>query len=225
MKLSELATQSGVSKTTLKHWIRVGIMPTGYLRNRTTAVYEQRHVDRALLIKLMRDDFRAPVEQIHRLTSIIDANDTPTLEVMRACQAFALGVTEDSATGPEFEPFRERVYEMMRRRGWRGYPGAAEQALAQAMRFASAVGLDYDVDELMEYADALEPLATRNIVALGPTGSPDQVALRTLMAVNARARQLVAISGLAHAAASIRAAIDRGDAPPDLALPPAAPRG
>ena len=39
MKLSRLAELSGVSTTTLKHWIRVGIMPAGRLRNVTTAVY------------------------------------------------------------------------------------------------------------------------------------------------------------------------------------------
>jgi len=223
MKLSELAAESGVSTSTLKHWIRVGILPAGQLRNQTTAAYEQRHVDRALLIVLLRDDFTASIAEIRALTSFIDADGTTTLDVMRACQAFALGIAEGSTAGPEFEPFRERTYELMRRRGWRGYPSAAEQALAHALWQASAVGLDYDVDELMEYADALEPLAGRNIAALGPTGSPDQIARRMLTAVNARARQLVAVSSLAHAAASIQAAVDRGEAPPHLALPPAAP--
>ncbi|UJP09266.1 hypothetical protein L2X99_12565 [Microbacterium sp. KUDC0406] len=73
----------------------------------------------------------------------------------------------------------------------------------------------------MAYADALEPLADRNVTALGPTGSADQIARRMLVAINARARQLVAVSSLAHAAVSIRAAIACGDAPEDLARPPA----
>jgi len=222
MKLSELAVESGVNTSTLKHWIRVGILPGGQLRNKTTAVYGQQHVDRALLIRLLRDDFHASVASIRSLTSFIDAEGTTVLEVMRACQAFALGITEGSTSGPEFDEFRERTYELMRRRGWRGYPSAAEQALTHALWQASAVGIDYDVDELMEYADALEPLAGRNVAALGPGGSPDQIARRMLTAVNARARQLVAVSSLAHAAASIQAAVDRGEAPADLALPPPA---
>ena len=146
-----------------------------------------------------------------------------TLDVMNACQAFALGVPEESVSDPDYEIYRERTYELMRRRDWRGYPGAAEQGLAHALAQASAVGLAYDVDELMAYADALEPLAAPNVAALQPDGSPDVVARRMLLAINARARQLVAVSSLAHAAIAIRSAIERGVAPPDLAMPPPAP--
>lgn len=222
VKLSELAVQSGVSTTTLKHWIRVGIMPAGQLRNRTTAVYEQRHVDRARLIAVMRDSYNASTAAIRSLTELIDTDGVATLDVMNACQAFALGTPEGVGTDPDYGLYRERTYELMRRRDWRGYPGAAERGLAHALAQAAAVGLAYDVDELMEYADALEPLASRNIAALRPEGSPDEVARRMLLAVDARARQLVAVSSLAHAAASIRLAIDRGVAPPDLAKPPPA---
>ncbi|MGO1849906.1 MerR family transcriptional regulator, partial [Microbacterium sp.] len=91
MKLSELAVQSGVSTTTLKHWIRVGILPAGRLRNRTTAVYEQRHVDRARLIAVMRDSYHASTAAIRSLTELIDTDGVATLDVMNACQAFALG--------------------------------------------------------------------------------------------------------------------------------------
>jgi DNA-binding transcriptional MerR regulator len=221
MKLSRLAELSGVSTTTLKHWIRVGIMPAGRLRNITTAVYEQRHVDRARLILVLRDVYSASTASIRTLTDLIDTPGVLTLEVMNACQAFALGVPEDVASDPAYDEFRERTHELMRRRDWRGYPGAAERGLTFALAQASEVGLDYGVDELMEYADALEPLAGRNVAALGPDGSPDEVARRMLLAVNARARQLVAVNSLAHAAASVRSAIDAGRAPDDIAKPPA----
>lgn len=224
MKLSELSAQSGVSTTTLKHWMRVGILPAGTLRNRTTAIYEQSHVDRALLIAVMRDSYAASTAAIRALTDLIDSDGVSTLEVMNACQSFALGTPRGSETDPGLAAYRERTYELMRRRDWRGYPGAAERGLAHALAQAAEVGLDYDVDELMRYADALEPFAGRNIAALQPDGSPDVVARRMLLAVNARARQLVAVSSLAHAAMSIRTAIERGVAPPDLAKPPAAER-
>ncbi|UNK70573.1 MerR family transcriptional regulator [Microbacterium sp. H1-D42] len=223
MKLSELADQSATSTTTLKHWIRVGILPPGELKNTTTAIYDQRHVDRAKLILVLRDVYEASTTAIRALTDLIDTEGTTTLDVMNACQTFALGTPEDLASDPSYVEFSERTHELMRRRDWRGYPGAAERGLTHALAQAAEVGLDYDVETLMEYADALEPMAGRNVAALGPTGSPDEVARRMLLAVNARARQLVAVSSLAHAAASVRSAIERGVAPPDLAMPPAAP--
>ncbi|HWU27755.1 MAG TPA: MerR family transcriptional regulator, partial [Microbacterium sp.] len=184
VKLSRLAATSGVSTTTIKHWIRVGIMPAGRLKNATTAVYEQRHVDRARLILVMRDVYGASIAAIRSLTELIDTPGILTLDVMNACQAFALGVPEGIADDPAYAEFRERTYELMRRRDWRGYPGAAERGLTFALAQASEVGLDYDVEELMEYADALEPLAGRNVAALGPEGSADEVARRMLLAVN-----------------------------------------
>ena len=220
MKLSELAESSGASASTLKHWIRVGVLPAGRLKNKTTAVYEQSHLDRALLIRTMREDHGASLDEVRTITELIDDAATPTIEVMNACQAFIWGIPADVATDPSYEPFRQRTHELMRRRGWRGYPGAAERGLAHALAVASEVGLDYDVDVLMDYADAVEPLASNHIAALGP-GSADVIARRMLAVVTARARQLLAISNLAHAAASVRAAIDRGDLPPQAAMPPA----
>jgi DNA-binding transcriptional MerR regulator len=221
VKLRQLVERSGVGSTTLKHWIRVGILPAGQLRNPTTAIYEQRHLDRVRLILVLRDVYRASIAEIRSLTDVIDDEGVSTLDVMNACQAFSLGVPDSVATDPDLAEHRERTFELMRRRDWRGYPGAAERGLTFALSQAAAVGLDYDVDELMDYADALEDLAVRNVGALGPTGSPDEVARRMLLAINARARQLVAFNSLAHAAASIRLAIERGDAPADLAMPPA----
>lgn len=219
MKLSELAESSGASASTLKHWIRVGVLPAGKLRNQTTAVYEQQHLDRALLVRAMREDHGASIEEIRRITSLIDGG-APTVEVMNACQAFIWGTPDDVTTDPAYEPYRRRTHELMRRREWRGYPGAAERGMAHALAMAAEAGMDYDVDTLMAYADAIEPLAARHVAALGP-GSADVIARRMLVVVNARAKQLLAISNLAHAAASLRAAVERGDVPPGIAMPPA----
>lgn len=220
MKLSELAETSGASASTLKHWIRVGILPAGRLRNQTTAIYDQPHLDRALLIRTMREDHGASIDEVRAITSLIDEG-AAVVEVMNACQAFIWGTPADVATDPAYEPYRQRTHELMRRRGWRGYPGAAERGMAHALAVASEVGLDYDVDVLMEYADAVEPLANRHVAALGP-GSADVIARRMLLVVTARARQLLAISNLAHAAASLRAATERGDLPAGVAMPPPA---
>lgn len=222
MKLSALAKSSGVKTTTLKHWIRVGILPAGDLKNATTAVYGQRHIDRVKLILVMRDVYDASTAEIRALTELIDADGATTLEVMNACQEFALGVPRDIASDRDYDEYRERTHELMRRRDWRGYPGAAERGLTFALARAAEVGLDYDVETLMRHADALEPLAGQHVEALKPDGTPDQVATRLLLAVNARARQLVAVSSLAHAAASVRSAIERGAAPADIAMPPPA---
>lgn len=210
MKLSRLAQLSGVSTTTIKHWIRVGIMPAGHKRNATSAVYGERHLGRARLLLVLRDVYGASVASIRSLTDVLDKPDVLTSEVLAACQSFAFGASDEYETEERLDEFRERTHRLMRRRDWRGYPGAAERGLTLALAQAAEVGVDYDDDELMEYADVLEPLAVRNIAALAPYDCPEGVARRMLLAVNARARQLVALSSLAHTAVSIRAVGDRG---------------
>jgi len=222
MKLSALAERTGVGTTTLKHWIRVRILPAGVLKNATTAEYSTRHVNRVQLILVMRDMYGASTAAIRALTDLIDSGEVSVLHVMNACQDFAVGVPRDLASDPAYDEYRERTHELMRQRDWRGYPGSAERGLTVALAQAAKVGLDYDVETLMQYADALEPLAQQHVQELGPDGTPDVVATRMLLAINARARQLVAVSSLAYAATSVRLAIEHGVAPADVAKPPPA---
>jgi len=202
MKFSELARRTGASTASLKFWMREGILPAGELRNQTTAVYTQRHVERVGLIQILREEFDASIGRIHDLTALIDSPESSLLDVMEACQVIATGMVippdVDAAQAELIARLRERM-------GWSHYNSVAASALAHALAGSARVGYPYDLDDLVLYGQALEPIATADIGSIQPEGTPDAVARNLLVAAAAQNRVLVAVNQLAHTAAAIRA--------------------
>jgi AcrR family transcriptional regulator len=54
MKISELAQQSGVSRHSIHHYLRLGLLPEPQHKNKTMAYYGQKHLERLQLIKHLR---------------------------------------------------------------------------------------------------------------------------------------------------------------------------
>ena len=200
MKLADLAQRTGASTAALKFWIREGLLPPGELRNQTTAVYGERHVDRVALIQTMRSEFDAPIAQIREIAAMIDAPGTDPLEVMQACQLIATGLRD--VDGIE-EKYLEQVDEMIRRAGWPEIRSIAARALAGALAASAGVGFAYDTDQLVQYAGALDPLAQRDIGAIHPDAGLDVLARALLVASAAQNRVFAAMNQLAHTSIAV----------------------
>lgn len=200
MKLAELARRTGASTAAVKFWIREGLLPPGELRNQTTAVYGDAHVERIALIQTMRAEFDASTVQIRELTALIDLPAADPLEVMQACQLIATGLRD--ADGIE-ENFLEQVDEMIRRAGWPEIRSIAARALAGALAASARVGFVYDTDQLVQYAAALDPLARRDIGAIHPEATLDVLARNLLVASAAQNRMFAAMNQLAHTSIAV----------------------
>lgn len=203
MKLSQLARRTGASTASIKFWIRSGILPAGELRNQTTAVYEEHHVERIALIQTLRSDFDASTEGMHALTDLVDDPGATLLDIMEACQVLATGMVV--STEPDDEQ-SALIGELQERMGWLRFDSVASSALARALAGSARAGYAYDLDDLMHYAQALEPIATADIGSIHPEGTRDVVARNVLVAAAAQHRVLVAMNQLAHTAAAIRTA-------------------
>lgn len=203
MKLSQLADRSGASTASIKFWIRSGILPPGELRNQTTAVYGERHIERIALIQTLRSEFDASTEGIRALTDLIDAPDAMLLDIMQACQVLATGMVV--AVEPEHAQ-SALIGQLQERMGWLRFDSLASSALAGALADSARVGYAYDLDDLVHYAEVLEPIAVADIGSIHPEGTPDVVARNVLVAAAAQHRVLVAMNQLAHTATAIRAA-------------------
>lgn len=203
MKLGELARETGASTASIKYWIREGILPPGRLRNQTTAVYDQHHVERIALIQVLRTEFDASLDRIRVLTALIDDPEASLLDVMEACQVLAAGM---AVARERDETQAALIAELHERMGWLRFDSVASSALARALADSARVGYPYDIDDLLHYAAALEPIATADIGSIQPEGTPDAVARNVLVASAAQHRVLVAMNQLAHTAAAIRTA-------------------
>ncbi|REJ05720.1 MerR family transcriptional regulator [Microbacterium bovistercoris] len=202
MKLSELARETGATTASLKFWMREGVLPAGELRNQTTAVYGQRHLDRVALIQTLRSEFDASIAGIRGLTSLIDRPDAVPLDVMEACQVIATGL----AIGEVHDEYAELIGELHDRVGWIRFDSLAAGVLAHALAASARVGYPYSLAALEQYARMLDPIAESDIGAIQPEGTLDVMARNLLVAAAAQNRVLIAMNQLAHTAAAVRRA-------------------
>lgn len=200
MKLAELARRSGASTAAIKFWIREGLLPAGALRNQTTAIYSEAHVERITLIQTMRQEFSASIAETRALTALIDGPEPDALEVMQACQLIATGLRDVDGID---ERYLTQVDEMIRRTGWPEIRSIAARALAGSLEASARVGFEYDTDQLVQYAGALDPLARRDIGAIRPEASLDVLAQRLLVASAAQNRMFAAMNQLAHTSIAV----------------------
>lgn len=72
MKISELSARSGVPTSSIKLYLREGLLPAGTATAANQAEYGDGHLERLALIRALREVARLPLEQIARVTAELD---------------------------------------------------------------------------------------------------------------------------------------------------------
>ena len=72
MRLAELSRRSGVPRSTIKFYLREGMLPAGEARARNQAVYGPRHVERLALIGVLREVTGLSLDVIARVAKELD---------------------------------------------------------------------------------------------------------------------------------------------------------
>ena len=125
MRLAELSRRSGVPRSTIKFYIREGILPSGDPQGRNQATYGARHLERLQLVRALREVAGLPLDVISRVASELDrslaqgweSGADPVGEALRAIYAPAARERspEDQA---ELEKLRAEVREFLRGLTW-----------------------------------------------------------------------------------------------------------
>jgi DNA-binding transcriptional MerR regulator len=72
MRLAELVRLSGVPRSTIKFYIRSGLLPAGEPKGRNQALYGARHLERLELIRALREVAGLPLDVITRVAKQLD---------------------------------------------------------------------------------------------------------------------------------------------------------
>jgi DNA-binding transcriptional MerR regulator len=72
MRLAELVRRSGVPRSTIKFYIRAGLLPAGEPKGRNQALYGARHLERLELIRALREVAGLPLDVITRVAQQLD---------------------------------------------------------------------------------------------------------------------------------------------------------
>ncbi len=72
MRLAELSTRSGVPRSSIKLYIREGLLPAGTAQARNQAEYGPQHLERLALIRALREVAGLSLDVIRRVTAELD---------------------------------------------------------------------------------------------------------------------------------------------------------
>jgi DNA-binding transcriptional MerR regulator len=164
MRLAELSRRSGATRSTIKFYLREGLLPAGEPTGRNQALYGERHLERLALIRALREVAGLPLEVVARVTAELDrvlargwdAGADPIGEALRAI--YSPPPRERSpADQVELEKLRAEVLEFLRGLPWtldderHYFADELADALLQVRRYLAP---DYPVAALALYAEA-----------------------------------------------------------------------
>ncbi|WP_168627094.1 MerR family transcriptional regulator [Cryobacterium sp. BB307] len=163
MRISEAADRARVSQTTLKYYIREGLVHEGARIATNQTVYDESHVKRAKLVRALLETGGLSVAEAGRVLAAVDEHPDAPAYAFEAAQ-HAMGAAHRDAGSSSS---RERVTELAKSSGW-GYsdqnPGIA--MAARVLDGFDSIDFALPDDFLASYAAAAERLAKADILAL-----------------------------------------------------------
>lgn len=161
MRISDLSRSSGVPIPTIKFYLREGLLPSGTPTGRNQARYDERHLRRLRLVRVL---VGVGALSVARTREVLRAVDDPAVPVheMLAIAHTALGpppgAPADAGTRVETDAFLETL-------GWQVAPASpARDELATALDALRALGWDVTAAGVFRrYAVAIDPVAAAEV--------------------------------------------------------------
>jgi DNA-binding transcriptional MerR regulator len=166
MRIAELSRRTGVPVPTIKYYLREGLLPAGELTSPNQARYDERHVQRLHLVRVLLDVGRLPIATIRQLLTALDQPDPDVHRVLG--KALPSAVAGRDSVDPEVvQAARVRVDKLADERGWQvGADAPARQVAAEVLAAFEQVGADVGV-LLEQYADVAETIAEHDLAFVG----------------------------------------------------------
>jgi DNA-binding transcriptional MerR regulator len=165
--VSELAERSRTPLSSIKFYLREGLLPAGDLEASHRAFYGELHVRRLDLIRVLRDVAGLTVPAIRDIFTLLDGEGGRDLSSVIARVIDALGRRESLATGRDAVAARREVFDLLHGRGVRVRRNAkAVVDLADALvGLRRTLGSEVPVEAIIPYLDAMCALAEKDFEA------------------------------------------------------------
>ncbi|MHC5902768.1 MerR family transcriptional regulator [Streptomyces sp. S6] len=180
MRMSELSRRSGVSVTTIKYYLREGLLPPGRQTSATQAEYDETHLRRLRLIRALTGVRGLPVSTARQ---VIDAVGEHAGEphVLLGLALGAISLTGEPEQQAEPEGAAE-VDALIAELGWDVHAGAPARAtLAETLVSLRSLGAPVDHGALLSYARLAERTAVVDMDQLDGLDDPLETAERALL--------------------------------------------
>lgn len=158
MRLAELSQRAGIPRSTIKFYLREGLLPAGAVHAKNQASYGSQHVERLALIRALREVAGLPLEAVGRVTAELDRGwkGDPIGAAMRAMHTLP-GRTSAPEDAAELRRLTAEVREFMRALPWTldDAEGAyyADEIAAALLLVRRHLYPDYPIDALARHAE------------------------------------------------------------------------
>ncbi|MDT0464208.1 MerR family transcriptional regulator [Streptomyces gibsoniae] len=205
MRLSELSRRSGVSVTTIKYYLREGLLPPGRQLSATQAEYDDDHLRRLRLIRALTGPRGLSVSITRDLLGALEEH-TGDIHVLLGLALGAIGpVGEPEGDAPEGSPERGEVDRLVDELGWAVHAGApARTTLAETLASLRGLGVPLDWRVLLPYARLAERTAALDFDQLEGIDDSLEVMERALLLTVLLEPALLALRRLAQENESAR---------------------
>jgi DNA-binding transcriptional MerR regulator len=158
----------------VKFYFREGLMPPGRSTSRTSALYDQVHLDRLRLLRVLREVGDVPISKLKEITAVLDAPGSSTLEVL-ATGVDRLSSPPHETDMPEHHSARQMADAIVEEAGWVCVrPDAPERArLAALLDVVMAFGThEHGMDVLRHYVRAADQIGKADVGNLDADQTP-----------------------------------------------------
>ncbi|MBT2498369.1 MerR family transcriptional regulator [Agromyces sp. ISL-38] len=175
MKISEVSRRTGVTATTMKYYLRAGLVHSGERVGSNQTAYDDSHVQRVRLVRALIETGGLSIAATKQVLSTLDSDETSLAHTFEAAQ-HALGVGGASSGSAEPGALR-RISELATAHGWKTTvenPGF--DVAARALDAFSTIGFAPSDEFLDAYASAATTIARADLRALTTRDRPELVA-------------------------------------------------
>jgi DNA-binding transcriptional MerR regulator len=207
VRIAELSDRSGVPVPTIKYYLRKGLLPPGESLRANQSRYDEGHLRRLRLIRVLIDVGRLPVAAIRELFTDLDRPD-PDLHHALGRALKSAGDAEPPAAD-DVAAAEAEVDALLRRRDWEVSEVApARRRVAEVIVALRRLGVDRLVDMIDEYAAAVERIAELDL-GLVRDSDPETAVYRAVVGTILGDALIAGLRRLAQESTSARLFQDR----------------
>ncbi|MFI5557007.1 MerR family transcriptional regulator [Streptomyces sp. NPDC051738] len=178
MRISELSRRSGVAVTTIKYYLREGLLQPGQQTAATQAEYDEHHLRRLKLIRALTGVRGLSVSTTREVLDALAEHTDDTHRVL----GLTLGSLAPAGKPADQADEAGEVDALVEELGWDVHQAApARGTLADTLSSLRSLGVPIDWRVLLPYARLAERTAVLDLDQLGGIEDPLEVAERALL--------------------------------------------
>jgi DNA-binding transcriptional MerR regulator len=198
MRISELADSTGVSVATIKYYVREGLLSPGRKLSERLADYDDQHVRRLHLLRVLRDVGAVPVGA---LKALVDATQDRTASVHdmfgKACDALRVETSVPAARGDHTRELADRI---VAQAGWTEVRADAPERdhLAGIIEVILDSGLPTDPEGAATYLPLVDAIAAYELDQIDDTQDRETMMEQMVLGQVVLGEFLLCLRRLAH---------------------------